>query len=86
MTAMKEGVVKATSSLDKLKVCGSGVSSGSCDAMIQDPSTGEEVVLTTTITKQQPIEIFLPITVIPSVVVLLWQPGVKYRRTLKVSP
>jgi len=53
--------------------------------MMQDPSTGEEVVLTTSITKQQPIEIFPPIKVIPPLVVLLWQPGVKYKRILKVG-
>ncbi|XP_065903533.1 nuclear pore membrane glycoprotein 210-like isoform X3 [Dysidea avara] len=69
VSTMKDGVVKATSSLNKLK----------------DPSTGEEVVLTATISKQQTIEIFPPIKVIPSLVVLLWQPTAKYRRILKAT-
>ena len=55
------------------------------DHVMQNLSTGEEVILPQTVTKQQPIEIYPPIEVIPSLVVLLWQPGVKYQSTLKVS-
>ena len=52
---------------------------------MQNLSTGEEVILPQTVTKQQPIEIYSPIEVTPPLVVLLWQPGVKYQRTLTVS-
>jgi len=51
---------------------------------MQNLNTKEEVVLPHTVTKQQPIEIYSPIEVTPSLVVLLWQPGVKYQSTLKV--
>ena len=46
--------------------------------------SGEEVVLPQSVTKQQSIEIYPPIEVTPSIMVLLWQPGVKYQDTLMV--
>ena len=52
--------------------------------MMQNLVSGEEVVLPQSVTKQQNIEIYPPIEVTPSIMVLLWQPGVKYQGTLKV--
>ena len=52
---------------------------------MQNLDTGEEVDLPHAVTKQQPIEIYPPIEVTPSLVVLLWQLGVKYQSTLKVG-
>ena len=51
---------------------------------MQNIDSGEEVILPQSVTKQQPIEIYPPVEVTPSIVVLLWQPGVKYQSTLKV--